>query len=103
MEIGRPSPALRRKSFRQHAHDRIKLFTFQIAIWVSASDRSEQIVFRPLFGCDCRHDLLRQNVERLFGYLQTIELTTTNRIDNRRTLNQLITREWKDPALWKTR
>src|SRR4029079_3643959 len=102
MQISRAPPTLRRESFREHAHDRIKLFTFQVAIGICASDSTEKIVFSTLFGGNCSNNLLCQNVQRLFGNLQTVELTTTNRIDNRRTFNQLIARKRKDSALWET-
>ena len=87
MQVSRSPATLGRKSLREHAHDRVKLFTFQIAIGICTSDGSKKIVFRPLFGSDSRDDLLGQNIKRLFGNLETIQLTAANRIDNRRTLN----------------
>src|ERR1051325_8213297 len=56
MQVRRPPPALRAEAFRQHAHDRIKLLAFQIAIRISTTNHPEKLVLAPLFGRDSRHD-----------------------------------------------
>src|SRR6185369_15779657 len=96
MQIRRSPSSFGAEPFSQHPHDRIKLLAFKISIRIRTTNCAEEIVFAPLLrsnGCD---NLLRKNVERFFGNLQTIELTTSHRIHNRRTLNQLIARERKD-------
>src|SRR5215213_1208253 len=103
VKIRGTSPSLRAETFREHSHYRVKLLAIQIAIWVSTTNHPEEIVFAPLLGRNGSDHLLRENVERLFRNLQTIQLTTSNRIHNRCTLNELVARERKDPALRKAR
>src|SRR3954447_1729260 len=74
MQISRSSPAFCAEAFGEHPHDRVKLFAFEIAIWVSTTHHREEIVFTPFLGSDGSNNLLRENIERLFRNLQTIEL-----------------------------
>src|SRR5829696_246821 len=102
VQVSGTPASLGAEPFREHANDRVKLFAFEIAIRISATNHREEIVLAPLFGSDRSDNLLGQDVERPLGNLETIELAASDGVDNRGTLNQLITRQWKDPALGKT-
>src|SRR5437763_16923108 len=101
MQVGSAPAASRGEAFGQHAYDFIKFLSRQISKWISAADHFEQRILSPFLGRDRGDDLLRQNVEWLFGNCQVIEFAPTHRIEQRCAFQQLIARKRKDAALGK--
>src|ERR1043165_4411973 len=54
------------------------------------SFRSEQLVLIPLFGGATRHDLLRENVERIARNFEAVELALAHCMHQSRALDQLV-------------
>src|SRR2546423_14560972 len=101
MQVGSAPAASRGEALGQHAYYFIKFLSLQISKWISAADHFEQRILSPFLGRDRGNNLLRENVERLFGNRQVIEFATAHRIEQRRTFQQFIARKWKNAAFRK--
>src|SRR5688572_5509133 len=93
MEVSRAAAALSREAFRQHAHDRIELFTLEVAIRIRATGQREQVIFSPLFSSDSGDDLLREDIERTFRDFELIQFAPPHRVNDRGALDQFIARK----------
>ena len=78
MQISAASTASRRETFGQHPHHRVKIFARKIPVGIRAPNRFEERILGPFFGRHRGHDLLRENIERLLGNLQSIEFAAPN-------------------------
>src|SRR3989442_10184188 len=74
----------------------------KLPVGISTPDHFKQCIFGPYLGGDRGHNLLRENVERLFWNGNAIELSAPHGINQRRTFDQFIAREGKDSAFWET-
>ena len=97
----RPPPAATgAKALGQHADDRDKIFAPQRPVWPGTTHQREELVLLPLPRRDLGDDLLRQHIERLFGDREAIELAAIDTIQQGRALDELVTRQREEPALW---
>ena len=101
MQVCAAAAAASGESFGQHPHDGVERFARQTSERVRAPNHFEQPVFRPFFRSNCRDNLLRENIKRLFGNLQMIELAAPHRVEQRRAFNQFVARERKDSTFRK--
>ena len=81
MQVSPPPAPPRGEAFGQHANDFIKLFALQISEWIRATNHLEQRVLCPFFRRDGRHDLLRENIERLLRDFEMIEFASAHGIN----------------------
>src|SRR6266851_7510816 len=72
MKIRRAPATLCRKTLCQHTYDRVKLFSFQIAIRVSTPDHFEKRFFGPFFSGNSSHDLLGQDIKRFLRKFEMV-------------------------------
>jgi hypothetical protein len=84
-----PAPS-RAEAMSQHADYGCEIALRQIPIRPSAPDESQQFILFPIARRDLRHDLLRQNIERLVWYGETVKLASADAVEQRRALNQFI-------------
>src|SRR5581483_876220 len=106
VQICPTSAIARSKSLRQHLDNCVECFAREIAVRIGSLYDVEQIIFVPastlfivvrcrrdadaMTGRADRHNLLRQNVQRLVGNHQTVQLTVSDRAHQGSTLQQLI-------------
>jgi hypothetical protein len=93
------APATRAEALRNHLDDRREIFTRQGAIGPGAAHQSEETLFAPFARGHFGDDLLRQNIERVFGDAETIELAAGDRIEQRGAFDQLVARQREQPSL----
>src|SRR6266404_4682862 len=72
MQICRAPATLCRKTLCQHAHNRVKFFSFQLAIRVSAPDHFKECVLGPFLSGNGSHDLLGQDIKRFLRKFETV-------------------------------
>ena len=96
-----PAPA-RAEALRQHVDDRGKVVARQFSIRPGAPYQREQLILPPLAACHFGHDLLRQDVQRLVGNDETIELAAANAVEQSRAFDQLVARQRKQSPLGRT-
>ncbi len=92
-----PAPP-RRKPFREHAQYCVEFLTLQIAKRIGAAQQREQSVLVPLARRNFRHDLLRNDVQRLGGHHDPVQLTAPHGVQQRCAFDEIVTRQGKQPA-----
>ena len=80
MQVSTAPAAPGGEAFRKHAHHRVESFAREVTERIRTADHFKQRIFSPFFGCNCRDQLLRQDVQRLFRNRQLIEFATPDRI-----------------------
>ena len=84
---------------RQHADHGRRNRCGQGRDTTGAAHKCVQLVLVPFACGDLGHDLLREHVERLLGNRQTVELAAGDGIEQRRALDEVITRQREQPSL----
>src|SRR2546430_2248974 len=87
------------ETFGQHGDNRRKVHLRQRAIGPRAANERKQLVLVPFLRGYFGDDLLRQDVERLFGYSEGVELAASDAVQQCRAFDQFVTRERKQPPL----
>ena len=93
------APAAGAESLSQHADAIVEIFSPQVAIGIGAAKQLEQCIFGPLPRGDFGGDLLGQHIQGIAGNDEAIQLAAPHRIEQRRALDEIITRERKQSAL----
>ncbi len=88
-----------REALREHLDDVVEVPALEIAVGVGAAHQLVQRAVVPLFARDCRYDLLRQDVERMPGDDQPVQLALPRGPQQRRALDQLVARQREQPPL----
>ena len=92
-------PAAGAVALGQHADDLAELLTRQLTIGIGAAQQRQQPILVPLARRQLGDDLLRHHVERLRGHVDAVELPAPHRGQQRRALDQIVTRQRKQPSL----
>ena len=99
VQVGAASAALGGEAVGEHPHDVQVIAPGQIAERCAAGDEVEQRVDLPLAHAHLGHDLLAQHIERLAAEFDGLEFTAGNRVEQRRTLHQLVPGKGHQPPL----
>jgi hypothetical protein len=96
----RPAPAApRMEALGQHGDDRIEVGARQFPVGPGAAHPVEQSALAPVVRSDLGHDLLGQDVERLAGDRQAVELAAAHAVEQGRAFDQLVARQREQTAL----
>jgi len=95
MQKGRAAAAPRAEAFGEHFHALVEFLPLEIAVGVRAAHQGKQFVFGPLAGRHFGRDLLRQNIERVFRYLEPVQFAAAHRMQQRCTLDEFVARQRK--------
>ena len=95
MQHGSAAPTRGGDAFGEHCDDGIEIAAAQIAIGIRAANELIQIVFAPGLGRCFGHNLLRQNIERVVGNLNALQITLADGIYKSRAFDQLVPRGWE--------
>ena len=71
----------------------------EIAIRIGAADQGVQIVFAPVLAGGGGDDLLRQNIERVLGDLDALQIAVADGANERGAFDQFIARGGEEAAL----
>ena len=99
VNVGAAPAAPRGEALGEHLHDVVEVLAREVAVGIGAAHELVQRPFVPLFACHRRHELLSQDVERAPRDDQPVEPALARGADQRRALDQLVTRQRKDPPL----
>ncbi len=96
----RAAPAApRREAFAQHRDQRVEIGARQRAVRPGAAQQGVKLILRPVLCRDFRDDLLGENIERLMGNLQPVELLAAHAVEQRRAFDEIVAREREQTAL----
>src|ERR1044071_1505369 len=102
MNKGAPPAALRAATFCEHADHIIKFFARQVAIRPGGAHELKKAFLITILAAGARDNLLSQNIQRLFGYQQTIQITPFHAPEHRGALDEFVPAQWEDPSLRQT-
>src|SRR5215813_5327407 len=71
-------------------------------IRIGSQDHAVEIVLGPFACCYSGDYLLSQDVKRLLGYREMIQLAAPDRIEQRGAFDKLVAACWEQPAFWDT-
>jgi hypothetical protein len=90
-----------REALRQHFNDFVELRPGKVPVGIGSANQLEHVVQVPVFPRSLGYDLLRQHIEGLVANDQPVELSASDRVEQGRTLDQLIAAQGKEAALWR--
>src|SRR5215470_18819264 len=96
-ERGAPT-APRAEPLGKHFDGGGKIRALQLPVRPGTADQRIELVFVPFLRRRLGDDLLRKHIERLLGDRQPVELAASHTVEKRGTLDQLVARQWEQPA-----
>ena len=81
------------EAMSQHADYGCEIVLRQISVRPGSPDEGQQFILFPFARRHLRHDLLRQNIERLVWHGQIVKLASPDAVEQRGALNQFIPRQ----------
>ena len=99
VQVGGVTSAAAGDALGEHFHDGVEIVTREISIGIRPADDSEQFVLAPIFGSAHGHNLLGQDVQRCFGYLDAIQLTLADPSHQGGAFEQFMASRCEDAAL----
>src|SRR5258708_7107887 len=100
MEHGSASTSRRCYAFREHGHYFVEVLSCEVAIGVCASDERIEAVLIPALDRGRGYYLLGQNVQRVLGDFEVLQISLSNRGYERRAFDEFVSRRWKQPPFW---
>src|SRR5690242_6630131 len=99
MDQRRAPAAFSAKTVGQHLDNAVEFYPGEVSIRPGSARELEQFGFIPIVSRARSHNLLRQNIERLFRNKQAIQFAAPDRSQQGGDFNKLIPSQRKDSAL----
>src|SRR5208283_4202011 len=102
MDQGAAPAALCAEAFGKHENHAFKIGAGQIAIGPGAAQQGQELVLMPFSRRHFGGDLLGEDIERLLGDFEPVELSPADTIEQRHAFGQIVAREREQAALGHT-